>query len=439
MTLGTSAARTSSRPLPPGQVVAVAEDAAHDDEQPVPATTAANRPLTVLITVPTLEVGAADLGTIDLTHMLRQGGHHPIIVSSGGRLEGAVNRAGGEFIRLDTASQNPIIIARNGFTLAHLIRARACDILHAHGRTSAWSALIASRMTGVPFLTSWYKGFRDQNVLKHFYNGVMARSDRVVAVGDQIAELIIERYHAPLDRVVVIPAAVDVDRFDPAGVTSERVNTIRDNWGAGKDTKVILVVGRLLRRKGHHIVVQAVRRLKEIGLKDFLCVFAGEDQGRTHYTGEVWDLVLATDTADVVRLAGRLSDMPAAFAAATIVVSAATQPEGLQRTILEALSMAKPVVVSDLAAGPDVVLSPPTVPEDRMTGLRFASGDDAGLAAGLIRLFAMPESARHAIGMRGRHWVVAQFNSSTITAQTLALYSEIARSRDLARRRFSSI
>ena len=59
-------------------------------------------------------------------------------------------------------------------------------------------------------------------------------------------------------------------------------------------------------------------------------------------------------------------------AAATAVVSAAIQPEGLQRTILEALAMARPVVVSDLAAGPDIVLAPPAVPEERMTGLRFA-------------------------------------------------------------------
>ena len=50
--------------------------------------------------------------------------------------------------------------------------------------------------------------------------------------------------------------------------------------------------------------------------------------------------------------------------------------------------MGRPVVVSDLGAGPDAVLAPPAVPEDRMTGLRFSSGDDAALAAALIRLFS---------------------------------------------------
>ena len=165
----------------------------------------------------------------------------------------------------------------------------------------------------------------------------------------------------------------------------------------------------MLRRKGHHVAVKAVHRLKERGLKDFVCVFAGEDQGRTHYTGELWDLVSATGTADVVRLAGAVDDMPAAYAAATVVVSAAVQPEGLQRAILEAQAMARPVVVSDLAAGPDVVLAPPAVPEERMTGLRVPADDEAALAAALIRLFSLSDAARAAIGRRGREWVGGAF------------------------------
>ena len=103
-----------------------------------------------------------------------------------------------------------------------------------------------------------------------------------------------------------------------------------------------------------------------MGLKDFLCVFVGEDRGRTRYTGELWDLVLTTGTMDVVRMASPVPDMPAAYAAASVVVSAAIQPEGVQRAILEAQAMARPIVVSDLGAGPDVVLTAPAVPESRI-------------------------------------------------------------------------
>jgi glycosyltransferase involved in cell wall biosynthesis len=395
----------------------------------------ATRGLTVLIAVPTLDVGAADLGALDLVRILASAGHHPIVVSSGGRLASAVDTAGAEFISLDVASKNPLVIAGNGLALVRLIHERGCDVLHAHGRTAAWSALIASRITRIPLITSWYKGFREQNPIKRFYNGVMVSGERVVAISDQIAELIAERHRTPSERIVVIPAIVDFDRFDPARVSLERIAAVRKEWGARKNTKIILVVGRMLRRKGHHIVVRAVRRLKAMGVKDFLCVFTGEDQGRSRYTGEIWDLILATDTTDVIRLAGAVTDVPAAFAAATVVVSAAIQPEGLQRAILEALAMRKPVVVSDLAAGPDVVLAPPAVSEDRMTGLRVASGDDRALAAALIRIFSMPEAARQATGARGREWVLSQFSPATVTAQTLSLYAEITAARRSAARR----
>ncbi len=386
-------------------------------------------PLTVLIAVPTLDVGAADAGAFELVRILAQAGHKPIVVSCGGRLVADVTAAGAEFIALDMASTNPIVILRNAAVLARLVRARGCDVLHAHGRAPAWSGYLATRFTGVPFLTSWYKGFREQNFFKRLYNSIMVRGDHVIAASEQIAELINDRYATPWDRISVLPGSIDFERFDPAAVSRERVEAVQRSWGVKHDTKVILVVGRILRRKSHHVVVRAVARLKEMGLKDFLCVFVGEDHGRSHYTGELWDLVLATDTVDVIRMTSGNPpiDLPAAYAAAAVAISAAKQPEGMQRAILEAQAMACPVVVADLGAGPEVVLAPPTVPEDRMTGLRFAADDDAALAAALLRLFSMPEPARRAIGARGRDWVFGHFNAPAIAEQTLALYARVTR------------
>jgi glycosyltransferase involved in cell wall biosynthesis len=386
-------------------------------------------PLTILIVVPSLQVGAADQGVIDLVRILAAAGNRPIVLSSGGRLETEIAALGGEFIRADVASKNPFVMMRNAAIMRNIARKENCDIIHAHGRAPAWSAWIASRLTGIPFVTSWYKGFREQNGFKRLYNSVMARGDRIIAVSDQLAELISHRYGISWGRINVVPLSIDLDRFDPETVSHERVDTLRRSFGIDPDTKIILVTGRLLRRKGHHLVVRAVHRLKEMGLKDFICVFAGEDQGKSRYTGELWDLVLATKTADVVRMTGPVDDLPAAYAAASVVVSASTQDEGLQRTILEAQAMGRPVIVSDLGAGPEVVLAPPSVSEDRMTGLRFSAGDDAALAAALVRLFSMPETTRRAIGLRGRDWVTNHFEASGVSDLTLKLYAEVARSR----------
>jgi glycosyltransferase involved in cell wall biosynthesis len=387
------------------------------------------KPFKVLIVVPTLEAGAADQGVVDLVRILTAAGHKPVVMSSGGRLESEIAALGAKFIAVNVASKNPLVMMRNAAKITRVIREDRCDVVHAHGRAPAWSAYLAARLTGVPFVTSWYKGFREQNPLKRFYNSVMIRGDRIIAVNDQIADLICDRYGLSSSRIDVVPASIDFDRFNPASVSNARIDAVRHSFGVSPDTRVMLVVGRMLRRKGHHLIVQAARRLKDLGMKDFACVFVGEDHGRSRYMGEVWDLVLASGTADVVRMTGPVEDLPAAYAASSVVISAATQPEGLQRSILEAQAMARPVIVSDLGAGPDVVLAPPAVPDDRITGLRFSAGDDAALAAALIRLFSLTDSARQAIGMRGREWVNGHFSATTVADLTLNAYAGLLKQR----------
>jgi glycosyltransferase involved in cell wall biosynthesis len=87
--------------------------------------------------------------------------------------------------------------------------------------------------------------------------------------------------------------------------------------------------------------------------------------------------------------------------------------------------MGIPVVASDLAAGSDVILAPPVVGEDRMSGLRFNSGDNTALAMALLKLLSLSAETRKAIGARGREWVSGQRDAGTVAEQTLRLYMEL--------------
>src|SRR5688572_33500936 len=90
-------------------------------------------PLTVLIVVPSLQAGAADLGVVDLVRILAAAGNRPIVLSSGGRLETEIAALGGEFIRADVASKNPFVMMRNAGIMRRIVRKERCDIIHAHG------------------------------------------------------------------------------------------------------------------------------------------------------------------------------------------------------------------------------------------------------------------------------------------------------------------
>ena len=82
-------------------------------------------------------------------------------------------------------------------------------------------------------MTSWYKGFREQNVLKHLYNGVMARGDRVIASSEQIAQLVNDRYGTPWEKIAVVPCSID---FEHSIRPMSRVSASRRCAGASSPT-----------------------------------------------------------------------------------------------------------------------------------------------------------------------------------------------------------
>ena len=100
----------------------------------------ARDPITMLIAVPTLDAGAADTGAVELVRILTAAGHRAIVASQPGRLVADVTAAGGEFVALDVASNNPIVMLRNAAALNRLAREHKCDAIHALGRAGAWSA-----------------------------------------------------------------------------------------------------------------------------------------------------------------------------------------------------------------------------------------------------------------------------------------------------------
>src|SRR5262249_13317758 len=69
--------------------------------------------IAVLVVVPTLDVGAAGAGAVELVRILASGGFRAIVVSRAGRLVADITAAGAEFVPLDVSSNNPLLMLRN--------------------------------------------------------------------------------------------------------------------------------------------------------------------------------------------------------------------------------------------------------------------------------------------------------------------------------------
>jgi glycosyltransferase involved in cell wall biosynthesis len=387
---------------------------------------AAATPLTVVQVIPDLESGGAGASVVQIAQALVERGHRAIVVSEGGRMEADIKQAGARFVRLPVASKNPRQILANGGRLAALARDERADLLHAQSRGPAWSCLLAGRLASVPYVATCDNLYREQNPLKRVYNSAIVRGARVIALGERLARLIEDRYHTPREKIAVVDRGVDLTIFDRAAVDAERIASLARSWGINAGERVVLLPGRLSRRKGAHVLVAAAQRLREAGLKNVVCVLAGEEQRGSRYASELWDRVHQSELAEFVRIVGYCDDMPAAYALADIAVSTLLPPGGPQRAMLEAQAIGTPVVVSDAGGREEIAMAPPLTPEDRATGLLYPAGNAAELAQTLFKVLAMGAPARRDMGTRGRAFVASRFPRQAFTQRVLTVYEEVA-------------
>jgi glycosyltransferase involved in cell wall biosynthesis len=381
--------------------------------------------VSILQVVPRLDTGGSELATIEIAEALTRAGASALVATEGGRMATAVTQAGGEIISLPMASKNPFTILANAPRLARLIEERGVSLVHARSRAPAWSALLAARATGRPFVTTYHGAYGSPGPFKNFYNSIMARGDRVIANSRYTARLIAERHRVARDRIRVIYRGIDPAKFAPEAVDPSRLARLRANWGVGEGQPVVLQAARLTGWKGQRLVIEAARQLLgENRLGDAVFVQAGDAQGREAYRNELEQLIASSGLLGRVKLVGHCDDMPAAFAIAQVAIIASTSAETFGRTSIEAQSMGCPVIVSDIGAAPETII--PAGPEEQgYTGWVIPCDDLRAIADRVAEVLALSTKERTALGTRARSHVAAKFTLRHMQRATLLVYDEL--------------
>jgi len=190
-------------------------------------------------------------------------------------MEHLLARAGAHHLKLPLASKNPLVMRRNAAALIDIIRRHKIDIVHARSRAPAWSAWSAARATRRRFVTTFHNAYNIDLPLKHWYNSIMARGERVIAISQFVGEHAASVYGIGSERLRVIPRGVDLTAFGPDRVRGERVVALATNWRVPDDSKVIMLPGRLTRWKGGLDFIAAIARL---GRRDLCCLLVGAEQ-----------------------------------------------------------------------------------------------------------------------------------------------------------------
>ena len=378
--------------------------------------------LKVLQVIPKLGYGGAETGCYDIAHYLPENGCKSFIVTSGGELLKFVDKNKVKVFRLPVQSKNPILILINAIILTFIILFNNISIVHARSRAPAWSCLIASKITSRKFVTTFHGTYNFKSSLKKIYNSVMVRSDLIIAGSNFIFSHIKENYSNYLNqkkKLLVVFRGINVDYFDPTTKLETEEKKLLKQWEIEKDKKIILLPGRLTTWKGQEVFIEAINLVNiELGYEAFYAVILGSDQGRDLYKKKLIRLSEQYRLTKQLRFIDHCKDMALAYKVSDIIVSASIEPEAFGRVSVEAQSMEKPIIASNIGGSNETVV-------DEKTGYLFKAGDAKSLSQKILKTLTIDETQLKLIGIEGRKNIVQKFNVEKMCFSTYSEYKRL--------------
>ena len=376
----------------------------------------------VLQVIPKLGYGGAESGCYDLAHYLTENNCSSYIVTSGGELLKYVDKKKVKVIRLPVHSKNPILMFFNSIILIFIILICNISIVHARSRAPAWSCLLATKITRRKFVTTFHGTYNFKNSLKKYYNSIMLKSDLIIAGSNFIFSHINENYSEYLNlnkKFLVIFRGINTEYFNPSKIHQTDQKKLISKWNINKEKPLILLPGRLTSWKGQEMFIEAIRLVKEkLSEKSFCAVILGSDQGRNVYKKKLLRLVEQYRLNDYIKFFDKCELMPLAYQISDIVVSTSIEPEAFGRESVEAQSMEKPLIASNIGGSKETII-------DDKTGFLFEAQKPEELSKKIIHVLNLDESTLKFIGIEGRKNVIKKFNIEKMCFSTYSEYKKI--------------
>jgi len=370
--------------------------------------------ITVVQMLPDLEGGGVERGTLELARYLCRQGHRSIVVSAGGRLVSQLEKEGSTHVTLKVGVKHPASL-KTIFPLRRLLQEEHVDILHVRSRLPAWIGYVVWRSLSQktrPRLVTTFHGFYSVNP----YSAVMTKGERVIAISKSVAGHIRQHYKVPDDRVVLIYRGVDENYFNPAAVSGERIQALRERWGLTDPAgPIIMLPGRISPWKGHDVFFRSLGIIQKL---PWVALCVGDDTESSHHSLRLRQIIRDLGLAKRIQLVGHCDDMPAALMLADVVVSASSsEPEAFGRIAVETQAMGKPVIASAHGGSLETVL-------DRRTGWLVPPNDELSLADALTEAI-LNRDKRKRYGSEGLKWVRENFTVQKMCLSTVEVYREL--------------
>jgi len=297
------------------------------------------------------------------------------------------------------------------------------NIVHARSRAPAWSCLLACKIAGRRFVTTFHGTYNFKNKLKKFYNSVMVRSELVIAGSNFIFSHINENYGEFFQKnkrkLLVIFRGINTKYFDSQKISSLKVEKFLAEKKIDRNKFIILLPGRLTEWKGQKIFIEAIKIIKEKEITEsFEGIILGSDQGRNVYKKKLIGLVEQYRLSKMIKFINHCEEMPVAYRIANLVCSCSIEPEAFGRVSVEAQAMEVPIIASDIGGSKETII------KDK-SGLFFKSGDANDLADKIIMMMQKDHNTLKSMGFEGRKNIQKKFDVDKMCQTTFTEYKKL--------------
>jgi glycosyltransferase involved in cell wall biosynthesis len=378
--------------------------------------------INVLQVIPKLGYGGAETGCYDIAHFLPENDCGSFVATSGGELLKFVKKDKVKIFKLPVHSKNPFLIILNTLALSLYIIFFKINIIHARSRAPAWSCYFASLLTGRVFVTTFHGTYNFKSKFKKFYNSVMLKAKLTIAGSNFIFSHINENYSEYLSKekkLRVIFRGINVDYYNPKNISMLKQEKLKREWNLLSNKFTILLPGRLTYWKGQEKFIESLNILiEDYNFTNFQAVILGSDQGRKVYTKKLINLVERYNLNKKIKFIQHCNEMPLAYSLADVVVSASIEPEAFGRVSVEAQSMGKPIVASNIGGSRETIIN-------KKTGFLYKHDDPRELAKSLNTVIQLSSDELKSIGNEGRKNITKKFDVETMCQTNLKEYKRL--------------
>ncbi len=371
---------------------------------------------TILQVVPALISGGVERGTLEIAKKVIESGNNSIVISAGGALVESLEKTGSTHITMNVASKNLITIWQNTKKIADVIRNNNVDIVHARSRAPAWSCYMAAKTTQVNLVTTFHGIYNFKNIIKKLYNSIMTHGVRVIAVSNFVKKHIIKNYNINEKKVIVIYRGVNHNDFSKKNITDDVIRQFKEKYSVPANTPVLLFPSRITRWKGQMVLVEASNKIKHL---KFYCIIAGDLAKHPTYIEKIKSKIHEYKIQNHIQLFGNERNMVALYGIADIVLSTSIEPEAFGRTIIEAQSMEKIVIATNIGGACETI-------QDGTTGFHVTPENSEELARKIEYCISIIDSKKaKKITNQARKIVSEKFSLDLMLKKTLSIYNEI--------------